>query len=193
MNAQYSPNERYRPHVKYAQGGATLITALVMLVVLTLLVLSAINSSTTNLQIAGNMQIQEEVLAAAQQGTEQILSSNFTVNPVSATIPIDINNDGVSDYTANIAAPTCSGDTPLTNNTPNLPAQCLSSGVSQNTGIIFSSGVVLAGTSWCDAQQWDVDTQVSDTRTGSGEIIHQGISTIVAAGTTCTVSLPNSP
>ena len=63
------------------QHGATLVTALVMLVVLTLLVLSAIRSSTTNLRIAGNMQMQGEIVEAAQQAAEQIISYNFPANP----------------------------------------------------------------------------------------------------------------
>ena len=191
MNVQHEFGKISGLGAKFHQHGATLITALVMLVVLTLLVISAIRSSTTNLRIAGNMQIQEEVVTAAQQATEVILSSDFTQGLPASSIPIDINNDGFTDYNASIKNPTCSGDTPLTNNTPNLPAQCVSSGVNQNSGIIFVSGVQLAGTSWCDAQQWDLDTTVSDTRTGAGEVIHQGVSTIVPAGTPCSVALPN--
>lgn len=175
---------------KFQQIGATLITALVMLVVLTLLVISAINSSSTNLRIAGNMQMQEEVIAAAQQATEQIISSNFTAAPAPATIAVDINNDGIADYTANVATPVCTGSRPLTNNTPNLPPQCLSSSTVQNTGIQFASGVNPTGTSWCDSQQWDIRTQVTDNRTGANETTHQGVSLYVDAGITCNVTLP---
>ena len=181
------------PSPRFRQQGATLITSLVMLIVLTLLVISALRSSTTNLKIAGNMQIQEEVIVAAQQATEVMLSADFTPSPAASSITIDINNDGVADYTANLTAPTCSGDTPLTNNTPNLPPQCVSSGKLDNSGIIFTSGVSLSGSSWCDAQQWDLGTTVTDNRTGAGETIHQGVSTIVPAGTTCNVALPASP
>lgn len=177
----------------FRQQGATLITALVMLVVLTLLVISAIRSSTTNLRIAGNMQIQEEVITAAQQATEVILSSDFTQGLAASNIAIDINLDGQPDYTATLQAPTCSGDTPLTNNTPNLPPQCVSSGSAQNTGIINVSGPPPTSNSWCDAQQWDLNTNVTDTRTGAGDTIHQGVSTIVPAGTPCNVALPSSP
>lgn len=164
------------------QSGNTLITALVMLVVLTLLVLSGIRASTTNLRIAGNMQYQQEAIAAAQQATEQIISSNFTIAPVASSISVDINNDGTPDYTATFAAPICSGSTPLQNNTPNLPPQCLSSGSSQNTGIIFASAAQLAGTSWCLAQQWDIKTSVT---TGATAIMHQGVTLNVPVGTGC--------
>ena len=55
------------------QRGATLLIGMIMLVVLTLLVLFAIRSGNTNLRIAGNMQTQAEVGAAAQQAIEQVI------------------------------------------------------------------------------------------------------------------------
>lgn len=179
-----------KPTLGYKQRGATLITALVMLVVLTLLVISAIRSSSTNLRIAGNMQMQAEVIAAAQQASEQVLSSNFTKNPVAVDVLVDINNDGTTDYTAQVAPPVCTGSTALQNSTPNLPPQCISSSTAQNTGIVFTSGVVITGTSWCAAQQWDVRTQVSDSVGGANATMHQGVSLTVEAGTPCVVALP---
>lgn len=169
------------------QRGATLITSLVMLVVLTLLVISAINSSRSNLRIAGNMQMHEEVVAAAQQATEQVISSNFTKAPASAVVAVNVNNAA---YTANISTPVCTGSSPLTNDTPNLPPQCISSSTAQNTGIIFTSGAAATLTSWCLAQQWDVRTQVDDNVTGASVTLHQGVSMNVDVGTNCTVSLP---
>ena len=61
------------------QKGAVLLVALIMLVVFTLLALSGVNSSTASLRIAGNMQAQTEVGAAAQRALEQVLdqASNF--------------------------------------------------------------------------------------------------------------------
>lgn len=174
------------------QRGATLITALVMLVVLTLLVISAINSSSSNLRIAGNMQMQEEVIAAAQQASEQVLSSNFTKNPASAVIAVDINNDGSVDYTANVDMPVCTGSAPLRNDSPNLPPQCISSSTAQNTGIMFTSGAAATLSSWCAAQQWDVRTSVSDNTTGANVTLHQGVSLNVDAGTNCNIAAPTS-
>jgi Tfp pilus assembly protein PilX len=164
------------------QTGQTLITALVMLVVLTLLVVSAIRASTTNLLIASNTQIKEEAIGAAQQATEQVVSNNFTINPVSSTIPVSI---GGTTYPVNVAQPVCTGTAPLMNNTPNLPPECLSSGTAQNTGIFFASGASMSGMSWCYSQQWEVRTNVTDTRTGATANMHQGVSLKVPAGTSC--------
>lgn len=172
----------YKLHGKHRQNGATLITALVMLVVLTLLVLSAIRSSTTDLRIVGNMQIQQEAIAAAQQGTEVILSSNFTANPVASSVAVNINN---ANYTASVSVPVCKGSRALLNSDPGLPTECLSSGSAQNTGIIYASGAQTGGTSWCYSQQWEVQTNVNDPNTGAATEIHQGVSLYVPVGTTC--------
>lgn len=177
-----------KSYARKQQRGATLITSLVMLVVLTLLVISAINSSRSNLRIAGNMQMQEEVIAAAQQATEQMISGNFAKAPASAVVTVNVNNAA---YTANVFKPVCTGSTPLKNDTPNLPKQCISSSKKDNSGIIFTSGAAAAATSWCMAQQWDVSTQVDDNVTGATATMHQGVSMHVDAGTTCIESLPN--
>ena len=153
---------------------------------LTLLVVSAIRSSNTNLRIAGNMQIQEEAVAAAQQVLEQTISYNFTASPAASTVNVDINNDGAADYTVDVAVPTCFGSTPLLNSTPNLPDECLSSGALVNTGIMSASGVVSAGgQSWCYAQQWEIQAGVTGTSAGAATTVHQGVTLNVPTGTAC--------
>lgn len=173
------------------QRGATLLVALIMLVVLTLLVVSAIRSSTTNLRIAGNMQMQEEASAAAQQAVEQVISTNFTVNPVSSVVNVDINNDGTPDYAANVAAPTCNGSVPINNanldmTNPN-DAPCFSSSTASNTGMFNTSGVAAAAVqSWCYSQQWDVQSHATSlSGSGADVTVHQGVSLRVPAGTSC--------
>ena len=158
------------------QQGATLITALVMLIVLTLLVLSAMSSSTTNLRIVGNMQAQQENIAAAQQASDQYISNNFTAGtPAGSSVNVTINN--VS-YAATVATPVCKGSSALKNSTPNLPQACLSSSTGGNYNIIYASQVN-SGTSWCYSQQWDVQT-TSDQTT-----MHQGVALNVPVGTNC--------
>ena len=68
------------------QKGAVLLVALIMLVVFTLLAVSGVNSSTASLRIAGNMQSQTELGAAAQRALEQVLdqASNFQYGSDSA-------------------------------------------------------------------------------------------------------------
>lgn len=170
-----------------AQRGVTLVVALIMLVVLTLLAISAVTDSSNNLRVAGNMQQQTEAVAAAQQAIEQTLSNNFTVAPTSAVISVDVNNDQVADYTVNVSTPVCVNTTPLDNNTPNLPPECLSSTNVTNAGIVTASGASTAAPqSWCYAQLWELQASVSSTdSTGAAAVVHQGASLNVPVGTGC--------
>lgn len=59
------------------QRGSVLIISLVMLVVLTLMGISMIRMTTTNLQLVNNMQGRHQALAAANAIINQVLSSNI--------------------------------------------------------------------------------------------------------------------
>lgn len=169
------------------QQGATLITALIMLIVLTLLSFSGIRSSTINLSIANNTQLDEEAVAAAERTTELVISSNFTKNPAASTAVVVVGNSTV---TVAVPAPACHGSTAILNssldptNPDDLP--CFSSSGANNTGVLFVSGTAAANTmSWCYAQKWDVQAQVNDAITGANVTTHQGVSLKVPAGTSC--------
>lgn len=171
------------------QNGATLVTALVMLVALTLLVVSGIRSSNTNLRIAGNMQMQEEAVTAAQQAIEQTISVDFTTNLVAATIAIDIDNKGATDYTAQVSIPACTSTVVLTPPELNLndPADisCQASGVIIGGGIVKFDGPAPQPASWCSKQTWDIQSTVADDSTGANATVHQGVFIRVVNGTTC--------
>lgn len=175
---------------QYRQNGATLITALIMLVVLTLLVVSAIRSSNTNLRIVGNMQAQEEAVAAAQQAIETVISSNFTANPVSSVTNIDVNHET---YAVNLSTPACSGSASLNNEDLDItnPADqnCFLSDASGN--VVYELDPVTGalrvprGPSLCQAQRWDVQAQASSNG-GANAIIHQGVFIRVGLNVPCT-------
>jgi type II secretory pathway component PulK len=57
------------------QRGITLVVSLVLLVVLTLLVMSMLATSNTNLRVVGNMQAQRQVEAIAQKVIEDRITS----------------------------------------------------------------------------------------------------------------------
>jgi hypothetical protein len=159
------------------QRGATLLVALIMLVVLTLFVVSAISSSNTNLRIAGNMQIQNESAAAAQQAIEQVISSiAFTTSTTAQNIPVDVNNDGTAEYTVTVQ-PVCLSSVPIRNSEldPNNPSDlsCMGSGFGQPI-------------SMCYKQQWDIQATVRDSHGASvAEPQHQGVFVRVPADTAC--------
>lgn len=88
------------------QQGATLVVALIMLLLFTLLISGAFRMSGTNLQAVGNLQAREEALAAADQVIESVVSTNFIGAGVQ-NFQIDINNDGVDDYQVQVQPPVC--------------------------------------------------------------------------------------
>lgn len=73
-----------KPILRRARG-ATLIVVLVMLIVLTLVGLSAINISSSNLKIVGNMQAKKNAEAVAWQASEFVMNSlSYFSNPTAA-------------------------------------------------------------------------------------------------------------
>lgn len=90
-----------------AQRGAALVVGLIMLVLITIMLVSATVLSTSNFRSVSNMQFREESIAAANRAIEQVISSNFTAAPTAEEIEVDIDNDGDVDYVVDIDEPTC--------------------------------------------------------------------------------------
>ena len=147
---------RYIGNTFWQQRGSSLLLSLVMLVVLTLLVVSAIRISNSNLKTVGNMQFKNEAVAAAQQAIEQqVLSDvgNF-YTPVDQAISIN-------GYTGTISAPVCLKMVPV-------------SGYS----------VDFAASAPRDTY-WDIKAVVTDTRTGASSTVHQGVKIRMDSSATC--------
>lgn len=72
----------------YHQQGATLLVALIFLVMMTLFAVSAINLSTVNLRIVGNMQATKMMDAQAQEAIERTISTmeQFNLTPQVTTV-----------------------------------------------------------------------------------------------------------
>lgn len=172
-----------------AQRGFVLVSALIFLVILTLLVVSAIRVGNSSLRIAGNMQQKEEAVAAAHQATEQVISVNFTADPIAQTINIDVNKDGTTDYVVTIPAQTCTSTKALLATDLNhaLPADapCLPSGTASNTGLLQDGSPLPTGQSWCNQQKWEVEAQVANAVTGAAVRTHTGVSLRTVVGTDC--------
>lgn len=143
------------------QTGSTLLVSIIMLVLLTLFVLSAINSGIINLRIAGNTQAQDEARAAGQQAIEQFVGSYANFYPTPASMPstgYDINNDGTADYQVSIATAACKS---ARQQIPPRSTVC-ANGV--------KSGV------YCWDTTWEVTAVASDARTGTSQSVTQGVS-----------------
>lgn len=145
------------------QEGAVLLVALIMLVVFTLLAVSGVNSSMTSLRIAGNMQSQTEVAAAAQRALEQVLDqvSNFQYATDSAppAQSLTISSAGF--------------DYPVT-----VTLQCL--GARPVAGYSASFAASAPSESF-----WDVRASALDPRTGATAMAHQGVRVTLSPGQIC--------
>jgi type II secretory pathway pseudopilin PulG len=152
------------------QRGATLIVGLIMLAVITLLVTTAFTLGNTNLKAVGNMQFRDEAAAAANMAIEQVLTAFISIPPTDQNIPVDLNNDGESDYTVTIR-PTC----------------ITSSIVSDGSGIGLQGSVELPGLSVGGGggggyiTVWDIDASVTDNASGAKIRLHQGVRKLLAS------------
>jgi Tfp pilus assembly protein PilX len=98
----------HRPPHARSQRGATLVIALILLVVLTLFGISAISTGVVNLRIARNTQVAAEAQRAAQRVIDTQISSlaTFTSPPPASTSTVDATGGG-SNYSVLFAQPDC--------------------------------------------------------------------------------------
>jgi hypothetical protein len=129
-----------------------------MLVLITLMVITAFTLSNTNLKSVGNMQVKDEATAAANVAIEQLLSSDFTTAPVADTIDVDINNDGNVDYTVSIATPVC------------IRVSIDTAGAASSVTL---GSAMSTTSSWNTV--WDIEAVVDSTQTGAKTTVNAGV------------------
>lgn len=166
------------------QRGATLVMALIFLVLMSLFAINAFLGSTTHLRIVGNMQARNEATAAAQVAIEQVISTEgFAKNPaLSASAPIEVNN-GSASYTVQVTpTPSCYRVRTVKNSEldPSNASDvgCLRSGTVQTPGIeqaTTAQAGQLANNSLCADTEWDLRAEVVDARSGAQVAVHQGV------------------
>lgn len=150
--------------LKHAQQGTTLFVTMIFLVVLTLFGVSAINTSSMNLRIAGNMQFQQQAQSAAQQGIETAIGSLATFTaPAAQTVNVDIDKDGDTDYAVSVAAAVCQNS-------------------QQASG--YSADYCALGSCPLDTN-WELVSTVNDSATGAKVVVHQGVKVRLPGGSTC--------
>lgn len=170
--------------LKAHQRGATLLVAMIFLILMSLFAVSAFKSSTSNLRVIGNMQARQESIAVGQQAIEQTISSSvFTSNPavVAATpVSVDIDGNGTVDYTATLnPQPHCYRTKAIKSSelNPALPADlaCMKSSVVQQGGLDIPDAAADAGNSLCANSEWNIGAQVVDQRSGTKVVVNQGV------------------
>lgn len=176
------------------QRGATLVVALIFLVLMSLFAISAFNSSSNNLRIVGNSQAVQESLSAAQMAVETTISTpEFHKNPdgiAESHINIDMNGDGKPDYTAWLKpAPQCYRAKPiLPSELPAAPknaettdvwAPCRSPVRTGGTYVDSEAPVTGTDPESCANSEWNVRAEVKDPATLTQVSVNQGVAVIV--------------
>ena len=180
------------------QRGATLVIALIMLVLLTLFAVSSLNTANTNVRVVGNMQAKAEAINVAQETIEKTISTpQFIANPANAfpvpcgtanTHCVDINSDGTPEFTITLTPqPKCVTVTPIKNANlvlTNPEDLGCASGQQQQFGV---AGAV-TGDSLCSQTVWEIKARSVDSSTGATATVTQGVGVRIStddAGTSC--------
>ncbi|TBW06583.1 hypothetical protein E0E50_20810 [Azotobacter chroococcum subsp. isscasi] len=138
------------------QTGATLVVGLIMLLLFTLMVSSTFMLSTTNLKAVGNMQSRDESIAAANMATNLVLSTPFTSSPSADQVEVDLNDDGVVDYTVDIAEP-----------------DCVQASLADATAPSSVTLPAMSNSTWNTV--WEIRAAVSDPVSGADTLVRSGV------------------
>lgn len=155
---------RFDSPPRFYQSGISLLVSLVMLVVLTLIVVSAVMTSNLGLRIAGNAQIRQEAVTAAQMVIDSKLDNlaYFNGTDTDYSESVDINGDGTIDYSVTLNAPTCLE----LNSVPGYSAPHEESAPRDTL--------------------WDIEAEVENLESGLNMVVHQGVKVRVQVGTFAT-------
>ena len=151
------------------QAGATLLVALIMLVMLTLFAISAIRTGNVGLKIVGNQQTQKLMESAAQQAIEQVVSNLGNFDPVNVVAPTTtvaqrICVNGLPPViTTNPTTTACTSGIPVDVS----PVRCISSVRSQYDSLTQPMATY--------DNVWLVTLTVNDSVSGAKAVYNQGI------------------
>lgn len=154
------------------QRGVVLVIALVLLVLLTLFAVTAIRSSTLELQIAGNEQFRKELLAAAQGEIERRMNTMKDINALmdGATVSATTSTSRGGTITASATAPVCIQVVPV-----------------EGQSVVLKSGALEKAQ---DAF-WEVTATATDSVTGGSVTVTQGFRVRTAGDTACPAIIPS--
>ena len=144
------------------QRGAALVVSLIMLVLITLLVITALNIGSSNFRAVSNSQFRDQAIAAANAAIQARVGSSFDAVPVTSNIPVDLDNDGTTDYVVAVT-PTC-----------------ISAAVAESadpSSLSLPPAMSLAST-WNTV--WDVAAIVRDDATGAAVNIRTGVRVLLS-------------
>jgi Tfp pilus assembly protein PilV len=171
------------------QRGITLVVSLIMLVVLTLIVVSAIQFGNINLKISGNAQAEAEATAATQVGIEKMIkevNAATKIDLVNAQPAMAVSTGGAS-YTVNVKKPACVLTSNIVtteldpSNEKDVP--CYEGDPTEK--LFDSNGKPIAQPTACKKQHWEIEATVDDAKSGAKVSMLQGVAVRVPAQVAC--------
>lgn len=171
------------------QQGMTLLLGLIMLLLITMLTLSAIRMASTNVQVVGNEQFHDEAVAAANFVLDQIASDNNFVTTYSQASGVTMAAVDVGQATYKVVVPKmkCKRSRPVMNSElvskvngkDSISAAdraCIGGQGSGEMVIAGGTNTSPGGASLCSTVLWDVEAEViAEGAAGAAAKIHQGI------------------
>jgi len=183
----------------HGQRGAALIVSLIMLLLISILAVTAFRLGKSNLQIVGNIQQRSQAIGAAQTAIDQVISNiQFTQTPDDA-VPATVANP--CNGTPNTLCTSASGGTgtdikvtlrlgcdsiqPIATTKLNwnsaLDRGCLKSKPNSSHGQVGGSN----NDSQCANSVWNVHASANDTITQAAATVDEGVGVRVPVVTTC--------
>lgn len=181
------------------QTGATLLVAMIMLVLITLVVINTVNLGSGSIQTVSNMQFRNQATAAAEEALQEAISSTRFFNTPSTvyTTPcdgsynakcFDTNSDGVNDITVTLTRdPTCVQARVINNSELDMTIQDMANCAVQADQRDFGLGAS-TDRSLCAQSIWELQAAASDLVTQANAVVTQGVSVTVktdAVDTSC--------
>jgi Tfp pilus assembly protein PilX len=169
---------------RHAQGGMALIVGLILLALMTVMAITGFNIGRTSMDIVGNMQARQAVIAAANSAIQETLSTTrlfeapeaIFLNPCEGpnTRCYDINDDDTDDIRVTLApTPTCVQAQTIPNaalDVADLNQAGCATGVGQTYGIEGAA----TGSSLCANSVWQIVAVATDVLTEASVTVTQG-------------------
>lgn len=172
------------------QQGATLLVAMIMLVLITLVVINTANLGSGSIQTVANMQYRNQVTAAAEAAVQEAISDKrFTETPETVfTTPcgdsynskcVDTNGDNQTDITVTLTPkPKCVQARVLTNADLQMTdieeSKCATPPAQETFGMAAPTN-----NSECARSLWEIRAVASDPVTQASATVTQGVAALV--------------
>lgn len=184
-----------------AQNGMTLIVGLIMLTLMTLMAIASFNIGRVSMDIIGNLQAQNQVLAAADGAIQEAISTTRLVqspgtiflNPCTNnnTRCVDVNGDGIDDISVALTPePFCIRSQAIPNAALNFATVGSSNCAVQVDQTSFGISGGASGNSLCARSVWEINAVATDALTQATITVTEGVAVLASTASialTCPV------